>query len=160
MWKDLIRVLGDINAAYEKIFALGKKKHDYLVTIKLAELEPLLKEEKKLADEVQLLEGRRQSILVKMAGANKDLKPNMTMQELIAFAPAPLQHTLAVMHKQLSQQVGEVIKQTDINSLLATGALDAVTKMLNRLGGARVDATYGRTGGETVSHRKKLEINA
>ena len=160
MWRDLIKVLGDINAVYEKIFVLGKKKHDYLVTIKLAQLEPLLKEEQKLVDEVQLLEHRRQSVLVKMAGANKDLRPDMTMRELIAFAPVPLQQTLAVMHKQLNGKVDEVVKQNDINSLLATGALDAVTKMLNRLGGAKVDATYGSKGGETVSHRRKLEINA
>ncbi len=159
MWKELIRVLGDINAAYEKILVLGKEKHKYLVTVKFAELEPILKEEEKLTDEIRLLENKRQGVLIKMAGANKDLKPGMTMQELIAFAPAPLQHTLAVMHKQLSGKVAEVVKQNDVNSLLATGALDAVTKMLNKLGGASVDATYGK-GGETVSHRKKLNINA
>ena len=146
--------------AYEKIFVLGKKKHGLLVTVKLAQLEPLLKEESELADEVLLLENKRQSVLVKMAGTNKSLKPGMTMQELIAFAPTPLQHTLAVMHKQLSAKVDEVAKQNEINSLLVMGALDAVTKMLNRLSGAQVDATYGKGGGESVSHRKKLEIKA
>ena len=159
MWKDLTKTLADINAAYEKIFDLGKKKHSYLVTVNLKALEPLLKTEASLADEVKRLEDRRILVLTKMAGTDKRLRPGMTMNELIAFAPAPMQHTLAVLHKQLSAKVEEVVKQSEINNLLATGALDAVTKKLNQLGGARVEGSYGR-GGDIVSHRKNLEIKA
>ncbi len=160
MWKELIRTLGDISAAYEKIFALGKKKHDYLVMIKMKELEPLIEEEERLVNDVHRLEGRRQSILVKLAGSDKSLRADMTMAELIAFAPNTLQHTLAVLHKQLSGQVAEVVKQNEINTILAMGALDAVTKRLNQIGNAKVEPTYGKGGNDLVSHGKKFEIKA
>ena len=88
MSKDLIVVLVDINAAYAKIFALGKKKHGYLVTMKFKEVEPLLKEESDLVAKIEQMENRRRSILVKMAGTNKELRADMTMAELIAFVPA------------------------------------------------------------------------
>ena len=160
MWKELIKILAELIAAYDEIFKLGKKKHGFLVNMKFESLEPLLKEEKELADKVQILENRRQGVLVKMAGANDRLKPDMTMQQLIAFAPQPLQHTLAVIHKHLSGKVDEVVKQNEINSILAMGALDAVTKMLGKLSGAKVDGTYGKNGAESVSRRKNVNINA
>ena len=160
MWQELIRTLGDINAAYEKIFAVGKKKHDSLIMIKLQEVDKLLKDESKLVSEVYKLEDKRRAILVKLAGSHEKMRADMTMNELIAFAPPTMQHTLAVLHRQLSKQVGEVVKQNEVNSMLATGALDAVTKKLNQIGGVRADSGYGRTGDDVVSHRQNWEIKA
>lgn len=160
MWQELAGVLGDINAAYEKLFALGKKKHDFLVTINLKGLEPLLNEESELAEKVQELENRRRSVLIRLAGAKEKIRADMTMAELLAFAPTPIQHTLATLHRQLSARVEKVMKQNEINSLLVRGALSAVTTRLNKLGGAQVEPTYGRNGGDMISHQKKFDFNA
>lgn len=161
MWQELIKVLQQLNEEYRALRFLGEEKHRLLVTVNLAELERLLQKEDRHTANIAAAEKRRQEVLAKLAGLEKNLRPDMKMAELFSTVPNPqMRAALQKLHKQLDEQVEAVVRQNEVNSILVHGALRAVTAKLNQLGGATVEPVYGQGGTDVVSHRKNFDFNA
>ena len=161
MWQELIEVLRQLQREYEDLHSLGKEKHDLLISVNLAGVEAILKKEDLHAARVAELEGRRKSILMKLAGLEKNLRPDMKMAELYSVVSNPrTRQTLKELHGKLDEVVEAVAQQNEINSVLVHGALNAVNAKLNRLGGVSVEPAYGKGGKDIVSHRRNFDFRA
>lgn len=161
MWQELIKVMQKLNEEYDALRSIGEEKHRLLVSVNLAALEELLKEESRHAAAVAEAERHRKEILAKLAGLEKGLRPDMKMAELFSAVANPgARKTLEELHGRLSETVETVTKQNEINSILVHGALQAVTTKLNQVGGASVAPAYGKGGEDVVRHRKNFDFQA
>ncbi|MBQ3970941.1 MAG: flagellar protein FlgN [Selenomonadaceae bacterium] len=161
MWQELIKVLQQLNKEYSALRSIGEEKHRLLVSVNLAELEPLLKRENQHTVNVAKAEERRKEILAKLASMEKNLRPDMKMAEIFSVVRDPqVKADLQKLHKQLDEQVEAVVSQNEINSILVHGALNAVNAKLNQIGGAKVEPAYGQGGKDVVTHRRNFEFNA
>ena len=142
MWQDLMDVLGKICVVYDDLKKIEERKRDALVGIDMDGLSKILDEENLAASKIQKLEQKRGSIL----------------QEL-AKTYLAIEKRLISLHKTLSKNVDSAVKLRDNNQILAQSALDAVQYHLNRLSGAYIDPTYGKSG-NSVTHQKKFDFNA
>jgi len=161
MWQELIDLFSRLEGAYAKIRALAEKKHGLLVMVNLAELEKILKEEEKVAADVQKLEDKRRSLLRRLAAADKRIASHTKMEELCAYAPRrEIREELMAHHEKLNGLVAKVKELQDNNEVLTLAALQAVKANLNRLGGATISPTYGSSGQDRVTHRQNFEFKA
>ena len=161
MWQELIKVLRQLNEEYTALRAIGEEKHRLLVSVNLAELEPLLKRENQHTVNIAQAEARRKEVLIKLAGLEKGLRPDMKMAEIFSVVSNPtVKETLQKLHKELDASVEAVVRQNEVNSILVHGALNAVNAKLNQIGGATVEPTYGQGGKDVVSHQRKFEFKA
>ena len=161
MWQELMKVMQEINKEYGLLQSIEKKKHALLISVNLPQLEPLIKDEGAHAAKIAELEARRKAVLTKLAGLEKNLRPDMKMTELFSVAPNPrIRNLLKELHKELDERVEAVVRQNEINSVLVHGALNAVNVKLNKLSGASVEPTYGQGGKDIVSHRRNFEFRA
>lgn len=161
MWQELMNVMQEISREYGLLQSIEKKKHDLLIAVNLPKLEPLIRDEGTHAAKIGELEARRKEILTRLAGLEKNLRPDMKMAELYDVAPNPrVRETLQRIHRELDERVEAVTKQNEINSILVHGALNAVNVKLNKIGGASVEPTYGQGGKDIVSHRRNFEFRA
>lgn len=161
MWQELMKVMQEISGEYGSLRAIEEKKHGLLIAVDLPQLESAVKEESVHTAKIGELEARRKAILAKLAGLERNLRPEMKMAELFAVAPDPrVREELQRLHKELDERVEAVIRQNEINSILVHGALNAVNVRLNKLSGASVEPAYGQGGKDIVSHRKNFEFRA
>lgn len=161
MWQELIKVLQQLNEEYRALRSLGEEKHRLLVSVDLAGLEKLLKKEDRHTVNIAAAEQRRKEVLAKLAGLEKNLRPDMKMAELFSAVSNPrVKAALQKLHEQLDEQVEAVVRQNEVNSILVHGAMKAVSAKLNQLGGATVEPAYGQGGRDVVSHRKNFEFKA
>lgn len=157
MWRDLMDVLGKICVVYDGLKKIEERKRDALVGIDMEELSKILDEENLAAAKIQKLEKQRGSILQELA---KTYPPTQKAEDFYKNAPSlAVEKRLITLHKTLSKNVESAVKLRDNNQILAQSALDAVHYHLNRLSGATVNPTYGKTGNE-VTHQKKFDFNA
>lgn len=157
MWRDLMDVLGKICVVYDGLKKIEERKRDALVGIDMEELSKILDEENLAAAKIQKLEKQRGSILQELA---KTYPPTQKAEDFYKNAPSlAVEKRLITLHKTLSKNVESAVKLRDNNQILAQSALDAVQYHLNRLSGATVNPTYGKTGNE-VTHQKKFDFNA
>ena len=161
MWKALMDVLGKLDLAYQDILALGEKKRNTLVSVDMKGLEAILEEERELAHEVQILEKQRKGILEQLARTERGVRSDMKLAEMCALAPSrAIELRLQALHKGLDERIRKAQAQSGDNAILAQAALDAVRFHLNRVGGATVDPTYGKSGQGGVSHKKNFDFKA
>ncbi len=161
MWQELIEVLRQLQREYESLRSLGKEKHGMLISVNLERVEAILKKEEVHSARIAELEGQRKAILMKLAGLEKNLRPDMKMAELYHVVPNPrTRQTLKELHGKLDEAVEAVVQQNEINSVLVHGALNAVNAKLNRLGGVSVEPAYGKGGKDVVSHRRNFDFRA
>ena len=95
MWQDLVKVLGKLAEAYERLIALARRKQGALIAVDMEALEQLLDEEKGLIDEIEHLEFGRQQVLSQLAKEVPDLRAAATMEEVGQYSPADLRPWLA-----------------------------------------------------------------
>lgn len=157
MWQDLMDVLGKICVVYDDLKKIEERKRDALVGIDMDGLSKILDEENLAASKIQKLEQKRGSILQELA---KTYPPTSKAEDFYRNAPTlAIEKRLISLHKTLSKNVESAVKLRDNNQILAQSALDAVQYHLNRLSGAYVDPTYGKSG-NSVTHQKKFDFNA
>ena len=160
MWQELAATLNELNKIYQLLIETGKRKHDVLVAIDMKALEGLLEEEKQLTQKISVLEQKRQKALIHLAVENRSIRQNTQMTEVLELAPKELQMVLRQLSQALTASTTEVIELRDNNNILIRAAMNAASYHLNRIGGARVEPSYGQGGSEVVSHRKNFEFNA
>ena len=150
-------VLGKICVVYDDLKKIEERKRDALVGIDMDGLSKILDEENLAASKIQKLEQKRGSILKELA---KTYPPTSKAEDFYRNAPTlAIEKRLISLHKTLSKNVDSAVKLRDNNQILAQSALDAVQYHLNRLSGASVDPTYGKSG-NSVTHQKKFDFNA
>lgn len=160
MWQELVKVLGKLSAAYERLLTLAQKKQGALVAVDMEHLEQLLEEEKGLVDEIEHLEFGRQQILAQLAKEVPDLRAASTMEEVGQHSPADLRPWLTQLHRRLDDAVARAKEAGKANEFLIQSALSAVRYHLNRLGNAVVEPNYGGKGQEVVSQHKNFDFQA
>ena len=160
MWQELAATLNELNKIYQQLIETGKRKRDVLVAIDMKALEGLLEEEKRLTQEISVLEQKRQKALIHLAVENRSIKQDMQMTEVLELAPKELQLVLRQLSQALTTSTTEVRELRENNNILIRAAMNAAAYHLNRIGGARVEPTYGQGGSEVVSHCKNFEFNA
>lgn len=160
MWENLEKILSALVSEYQTLLALAKKKYGVLITVNLKELESILKEEDIHTKNVAALEEKRKEILIKLAGLDKSLRPDMKMTELYKAVSSPMRrNNLKKIHEELTGLVDSTINQNEINSILVHGAMQAVSTKLNQLGGATATGGYGKDG-DVVTHKKNYDFKA
>ena len=160
MWKDLLDVLGRLDLVYKEVVPLLKQKKQALIGLKLDELKGIIAKEESLTQKIEQLEKQRLEILNQMAQQNPNINADVKMQDLFSQAPNKIiSQRLDLFHKNLSKHIEEVKKISEENNVLATAALDATKFHLNRLSGAKVEPTYGKTG-DVTSRRNNYDFNA
>ena len=161
MWNELTEVFRKLTTAYGAAVSIGERKHAALVTVDMKSLEKILNEEQLIIAKIERLEKSRGAILAEMAKQNPMITAETKMEEFITLAPSrQIEDQLRALHKELSDKVDETVRLRDNNQILAQGALDAVNYHLNRLGGATVEQSYSKKGGNVVTHRKNFDYKA
>lgn len=160
MWQELAATLNELNKIYQQLVETGKRKRNALVAIDMKALEGLLEEEQQLTQTISMLEQKRQKALIQLAVENRSIRQNTQMTEVLELAPKELQMVLRQLSQALTASTTEVIELRNNNNILIRAAMNAAAYHLNRIGGAKVEPTYGQGGGEVVSHRKNFEFNA
>ena len=160
MWQELAATLNELNKIYQQLIETGRRKRDILVAIDMKALEGLLEEEKQLTQKISLLEQKRQKALIHLAVENRSIKQDTQMAAVLNLAPKELQPILRQLTQALTTSTTEVCELRDNNNILIRAAMNAAAYHLNRIGGARVEPSYGQGGSEVVSHRKNFEFNA
>ena len=161
MWTKLIDVLGKICVVYDNLANIGERKRDALVTIDMEGLSKILDEEQLAAAKIQKLEKERGAILKELSKNNSAIKNSTKAEDFYQNAPSlAMEKRLISLHKTLTKNVNRAIKIRDNNQILAQGALDAVKFHLNRLSNAAVEPTYGKSGGDIVTHQKNFDFKA
>ncbi len=160
MWQEFMGILQQMVSIYEELETLGRKKREHLVVLNLAALDKILEKENVCARKIAGLEKERQKVFLKLACAEKRLRPDMKMRDMLDLVPADLQERFSSLQEALTSAVDRVKKDEKETSLLVHGALDAVNIQLNRIGGTRVEPAYGSSGQDVVSHRKNFEFRA
>lgn len=161
MWQQLVDVLGKLCTTYDGLSKLGERKRDALVGIDMDGLSKILDEEQLTAAKIQKLEKRRGEILKEISKNDMTVNENTEANDFYRKAPTlSMEKRLIELHKRLTKSVANAVKIRDNNRILAQSALDAAKFHLNRLSGAAVEPTYGRKGGDIVSHEKKFDYHA
>ena len=160
MWQELVKVLGKLAEAYERLVALARQKQAALVAVDMTRLEQLLGEEKGLIDEIEHLEFGRQQILMQLAKAVPALSSAATMEEVGEQSPPDIRPWLARLHRQLDEAVSKAKEAGKAKEFLIQSALSAVRYHLNRLGNSVVEPAYGGKGQEVVSQHKNFDFQA
>ena len=161
MWQNLLDVFGKISLAYDSAIELGERKHNALVYIDMEGLAKILDEEQLLTGKIQKLERQRGELLTNLSKSEPSIKPESKMEDLFKLAPTrAIEDRLKLLHKNLSKKVEQTITIRDNNQILAQSALNAVNYHLNKIGGATVEPTYGSSGNDIVTHKKKFDFKA
>jgi len=118
-------------------------------------------EEAKLTQRIRALETKRQKALIDLAVENRAITKDTKMKDLARFAPTP-NHRLLIekLHAALDTSTKRAQELAENNRVLIEGALSAVTYHLNRIGGTKVEPTYGSGGQEVLSHGRNFEYDA
>lgn len=161
MWQELIDVLTKICAVYEDLSKIGERKRDALVAVDMKGLAKILDEEQLAAAKIQNLEKKRGAVLIELSKNLKNVTPNTKAMELYGNAPSvALRSKLTNLHATLTKNVERAVILRDNNQVLAQSALNAVKFHLNKLSGATVNPTYGKSGSEGITHEKKFDFKA
>lgn len=160
MWKELLQALNDLMKTYEALVKLGEKKRSALVAIDMHTLERLIAEEKTMTERIGALEVARQKALAELADRDRAITKDTKMDAVLARAPKEYQRALSALHAGLSKKAAEAKELGDNNTILMQEALKVVQIHLNRIGGTRVEPTYGAKGGEKVTHARNFQYDA
>lgn len=160
MWQELVKVLGKLADAYERLLELARRKRAALVAVDMEALERLIEEENGIIDEIQHLEFGRQQILGQLSRELPEFSDGATMEDVARHSPDDIRPWLNQLHKRLDEAVSRTKEAGEANEFLIRSALSAVKYHLNRLGNSVVEPAYGGKGEEVVSRQKNFDFRA
>ena len=161
MWRELMTIMDNLRRIYQSLASLEQKKHQALITVDLPTIDALTKEEQLFINQVTKLEAKRQGVVLRLAAESYGQDLALTMAEVIDLAPSgAVRGKLKQLHSDLTKHVEATRSQNEINSILLHGALKAVNTNLTRLGGLRVEPTYGKGGQDVITRRSKIKFDA
>ena len=161
MWREMKEIMSALSSCYAELAKVSGEKHKALAAMDLKAIERVVKEEEKFAAEIERLETRRKAALRALAEKEAGIRPTMKLRELLAQCPdRRIAGELAALHEELDRRMKEVERFGERNTLLAEGALAAVTANLNRIGGTAAGASYGAGGKESVTRERRFDFKA
>ncbi len=161
MWQNLIDTLDKLGEVYDKLATLGEKKRSALVAINMEALAKVLDEEQLLAAKIQRLEKQRGEILTNLSKTDITINEATKAKDFYRLAPnLAVEKRLIQLHERLGRNVNRALTIRDNNQILTQCALNAVQVQLNKIGGATIEPTYGKKGGDVVTHKKNFDFKA
>ena len=151
MWREMKEVMKALSSCYAELAEVSGAKHKALAAMDL----------KAFAAEIERLETRRKAVLRSLAEKDAGIETTMKLRELLALCPdRQIAGELESLHEELDRRMKEVERLGERNTLLAEGALAAVTANLNRIGGTAAGASYGAGGKESVTRERRFDFKA
>ena len=161
MWREMKEVMRALSSCYAELVRVSEAKHTALAALDLKAIERAVKEEERFAAEIERLETRRKAVLRSLAEKDAGIETTMKLRELLALCPdRQIAGELESLHEELDRRMKEVERLGERNTLLAEGALAAVTANLNRIGGTAAGASYGAGGKESVTRERRFDFKA
>jgi len=160
MWKELISVLTKILDVYKQLLVLSKEKRMIIVTVKMKELEKIVRQEQIMIATIGKLEQQRESVLTSLLVSENISTPNKELLDLVMFCDQSMGQKIADIHRQFKETLAELETNNKMNNHLITQALSVVNYNLNVLSEAAVGPTYAAQGREQVSKVKRFDYKA
>ena len=161
MWKDLLDILGKLEIAYREAIPLLQDKKKALIGLNLDKIKEISEKEKSLTEKIESLEKQRLEIFADLAKKNPSVNADMKLQDLFRLAPNKIiEQRLEYLQNSLTKNIEEVTNLSSDTQVLAAAALNAAQYHLNRLSGATVEPTYGKSGNDVVTRRKNYDFQA
>ncbi|MBQ7677087.1 MAG: flagellar protein FlgN [Lachnospiraceae bacterium] len=82
---DLIAVLKEETACYDKLYEFAQDKRDYVINRKLAELEKLTSDEQNISSRLKNLEKKRLGLIAELLSGSDHAKEDETVTKVIAL---------------------------------------------------------------------------
>lgn len=160
MWKDLISVLTKILDVYKQLLILSKEKRMVIVSVKMTELEKIVRQEQIMVATIGKLEQQREAVLTSLLVSENISTPNKELLDLVMFCDKDMGNKIAEIHRQFKETLAELESNNKMNNHLITQALSVVNYNLNVLSEASVETTYAAKGQEQVSKIKRFDYKA
>lgn len=160
MWKELISVLTKILDVYKQLLILSKEKRMVIASVKMTELEKIVRQEQIMIATVGKLEQQRESVLTSLLISENISTPNKELLDLVMFCDKEMGQKIADIHRQFKEILSELETNNKMNNHLITQALSVVNYNLNVLSEASVESTYASQGREQVSKVKRFDYKA
>jgi flagellar biosynthesis/type III secretory pathway chaperone len=157
MWKELISVLTKILDVYKQLLVLSKEKRMVIVSVKMKELEKIVRQEQIMIATIGKLEQQRESVLTSLLVSENISTPNKELLDLVMFCDKAIGEKITEIHSQFKETLAELETNNKMNNHLITQALSVVNYNLNVLSEASVGPTYASKGQEQVSKRKRFD---
>lgn len=160
MWKELISVLTKILDVYKELLILSKEKRMIIASVKMTELEKIVRQEQIMIATIGKLEKQRESVLTSLLVSENISTPNKELLDLVMFCDKSMGQKITDIHRQFKETLSELETNNKMNNHLITQALSVVNYNLNVLSEASVDSTYAAHGQEQVSKVKRFDYKA
>ena len=126
MWQELISVLNKIVESYNSLLNLSKQKRAALVTVNVADIERLTKEEEQIVTSIGKLEQIRKKITNQILSDLKVTEIEDSFMDMLSLCDKKNADQLIKVHNELKNVLKEVGSSNKTNETLITQALSVV----------------------------------
>lgn len=150
MWQELIAVLNKIVESYNVLLNLSKQKRAALVTVNVADIEKLTKEEEKIVTSIGKLEQIRKKITNQILSDLKVTEIEDSFMDMLALCDKKNADQLIKVHNELKNVLKEVSSSNKTNETLITQALSVVNYNINVASQAESTPTYNANPNDNI----------
>lgn len=150
MWQELISVLNKIVESYNSLLNLSKQKRAALVTVNVADIERLTKEEEQIVTSIGKLEQIRKKITNQILSDLKVTEIEDSFMDMLSLCDKKNADQLIKVHNELKNVLKEVGSSNKTNETLITQALSVVNYNINVMSQAESTPTYNANPSENV----------
>lgn len=150
MWQELIAVLNKIVESYNVLLNLSKQKRAALVTVNVADIEKLTKEEEKIVTSIGKLEQIRKKITNQILSDLKVTEIEDSFMDMLALCDKKNSDQLIKVHNELKNVLKEVSSSNKTNETLITQALSVVNYNINVASQAESTPTYNANPNDNI----------
>ncbi len=160
MWKELVSVLKKLLDLYIQLLVLSKEKRMVIASVKMTELEKIVRQEQIMIATIGKLEQRRESVLTSLLVSENISTPNKELLDLVMFCDQATGNKIKEIHSQFKATLAELESNNKLNNHLITQALSVVNYNLNVLSQTCAGPTYAEKGQEQFSNAKRFDYKA
>lgn len=160
MWKELISVLKKLLDLYIQLLVLSKEKRMVIASVKMTELEKIVRQEQIMIATIGKLEQQRESVLTSLLVSENISTPNKELSDLVMFCDQATGNKIKEIHSQFKATLAELDSNNKLNNHLITQALSVVNYNLNVLSQTCSAPTYAAKGQEQFSNAKRFDYKA
>ena len=150
MWQELISVLNKIVESYNSLLNLSKQKRAALVTVNVADIERLTKEEEQIVTSIGKLEQIRKKITNQILSDLKVTEIEDSFMDMLSLCDKKNADQLIKVHNELKNVLKEVGSSNKTNETLITQALSVVNYNINVASQAESTPTYNANPNDNI----------
>lgn len=150
MWQELISVLNKIVESYNSLLNLSKQKRAALVTVNVADIERLTKEEEQIVTSIGKLEQIRKKITNQILSDLKVTEIEDSFMDMLSLCDKKNADQLIKVHNELKNVLKEVGSSNKTNETLITQALSVVNYNINVMSQAESTPTYNANPNDNI----------